>query len=156
MPYGHVIVPLRVPLRLCSLLILRNLLLLIHTSVHLSLFLSFFCFFLCFTNLFVFSPSFFLMLKVFFYFLSPHHCIIMTQYVLQSLLSLVYHAKICRSLWILIFVRVILKIQFTMGFSNHPLLKTHSNKEHDNEKLHPTNPEIIEESFEQIIHSVPA
>ena len=29
-------------------------------------------------------------------------------------------------------------------FSNHPLLKTHSNKEHDNAKLHPPNTDIIE------------
>ena len=29
-------------------------------------------------------------------------------------------------------------------FSNNPPLKMHSNKEHDNEKLHPPNPEIIE------------
>ena len=40
-------------------------------------------------------------------------------------------------------------------FSNHYFLKTHSNKEHDNEKLWPTNPESIEEIFERIIHSVP-
>ena len=28
---------------------------------------------------------------------------------------------------------------------NHPLLKTHSNKEHNNEKHHPPNPEDTEE-----------
>ena len=39
-------------------------------------------------------------------------------------------------------------------FSNHPLLKTPSSKEHDNEKLHPPNPESIEQLVEQIIHSV--
>ena len=39
-------------------------------------------------------------------------------------------------------------------FLNHALLKTHSNKEHDNEKLHPPNPESTEELIEQIIHSV--
>ena len=33
-------------------------------------------------------------------------------------------------------------------FSNHPMLKTNSNKENDNAKLHPPNPESIEESFE--------
>ena len=41
-------------------------------------------------------------------------------------------------------------------FSNHPMLKTHSNKEHDNAKVHPTNPESTKELVEQIIHSVPA
>ena len=30
-------------------------------------------------------------------------------------------------------------------FSNHPLLKTHWSKEHDNAKTHPPNPESIEE-----------
>ena len=40
-------------------------------------------------------------------------------------------------------------------FPNHPLLKTHSNKEHDNAKLHPPNHESIEQLVEQIIHSVP-
>ena len=39
--------------------------------------------------------------------------------------------------------------------SNQPLLKTHSNKEYDNTKLHPPNPESIEELIERIIHSVP-
>ena len=38
-PYGHVLVTSRFSLRLCSFLILRNLLLLIHTSFHLSLFI---------------------------------------------------------------------------------------------------------------------
>ena len=100
-PYGHVLVPSRVTLRLFSLLIFSNLLLFIHTSVHFSLFLSFFCFFLCFPNSFVLSPSFFLTLKIFLSFLSPPHCIIITQYVFQSFLSLVYHAKISRILWML-------------------------------------------------------
>ena len=40
-------------------------------------------------------------------------------------------------------------------FKNHPLLKTHSKKEHDNAKLHPTNPDRLEQLVEQIIHSVP-
>ena len=39
-------------------------------------------------------------------------------------------------------------------FSNYPLLNTHSNKEHDDAKLQPTNPESIEELVERIIHSV--
>ena len=55
------------------------------------------------------------------------------------------------------FFRVISKSQFTIGFfHNHPMLKNHSNKEHDNAKLHLTNPESTEELVEQIIHSVPA
>ena len=156
-PYGHVHAPLRIPLRLWSLLIFSNLLLLIHTSVHFSLFLLFFCYLLCFSNSFVFSSSFFLKLMTLLSFLNPPHCIIMTQYVFQSLLSLVYHEKIIRSLSMLIFFRVRPKGQFTIDFfSKHPLLKTHSNKEHDNEKLQPQNPEIIEELFEWIIHSVPS
>ena len=108
-PYGHILVPLRVTLRLCRLLIFRNFLLFIHTSVHFRLFLSFFCFFLQFPNSLVFSPSLFLTLNTFFSFLSPPHCIIMTKYVFQSLLSLVYHAERKRILWMLIFFRVILK-----------------------------------------------
>ena len=40
-------------------------------------------------------------------------------------------------------------------FSYYPLLKTHSNQEHDNENLHPPNPDIIEQLVEQIIHYVP-
>ena len=115
-PKGHVLVPSHVKLRLWILLIFRNLLLLIHTSLHISLFLSFFWFFLCFPKLFVYSPSFFLTLKIFFYFLSSPHYIVMTQYVFQSLIILVYHTKISRSLWMLIFVRVRLKSQFTIGF----------------------------------------
>ena len=95
-PYGHVHVNLRVTLRLCSLLIFRNLFLPIQTSVHLSLFLSFLFFFLCFPNPFVFYPSFFLTLKIFLSFLSPPYCIIMIQCVFQFLLSLFYHAKISR------------------------------------------------------------
>ena len=38
----------------------------------------------------------------------------------------------------------------------HPLLKTHSNKEHNKEKLHPPNPEGTEELVAWMIHSVPA
>ena len=76
-----------------SLLIFRNLLLLIHISVHFSLFLLFFCLFLCFCNFFLFSSSFFLTLNIFLYFLSPLHCITMTQYTYQYLLSLVYREK---------------------------------------------------------------
>ena len=82
-PYGHILVPLRVPLRLCSLLIFRILLLLIHTSVHFSLFLPLFFFFLCFTNSFIFYSSFSLALNILLSFLSPPRCIIMTQYVFQ-------------------------------------------------------------------------
>ena len=115
-PYGHVFVPSHVTLRIWILMILRNLLIFIHTSVHFSLFLSFFCFFLYFPNSFVFSPSFFLTLQIFLPFLSPPHCIIMTQYVFQSLLSLVYHARTRKSLWMLIVVRVISKFQFMVGF----------------------------------------
>ena len=40
-------------------------------------------------------------------------------------------------------------------FKNHPLLKTHSNKEHDNEKNYPPNPESIKELDEQIFRYVP-
>ena len=40
-------------------------------------------------------------------------------------------------------------------FSYHPLLKTHSNTEHDNENLHPPFPESIEHLFEQIVHIIP-
>ena len=43
---------------------------------------------------------------------------------------------------------------YNRTFLNHPLLKTHSNQEHDNEKLHPTNPERLEQRFERIIYSV--
>ena len=115
-PYGHVLVTSRVPLRLCSLLIFKNLLLIIHTSVHLILFISFFWFFLWSPNSFVFSPSFLLELKIFLSFLITPHCIIMTQYVFQYLLSLVYYSEIIRSLWIILIFRVILKRQFTVGF----------------------------------------
>ena len=90
-PYGHVLVPSRVLLRLLILLIFRNLLLYIHTIIHFSLFLLFFCFFLCFPNSFVLSPSFFLTLNIFLSFLSPPHCIIITQYVFKLFLRLVYH-----------------------------------------------------------------
>ena len=106
-PYGHVLVPLSVTLRLCILLVFSNLFLFIHTSVHLSFFLLLFCFFLCFPNSFVLYPMFLLTLKIFLSFLSPTHWIIMTQYIIQSLLGLVYHAKSSRSLCVLIFVRVI-------------------------------------------------
>ena len=116
MPYGHVLVLFRVPLQLCRLLMFRNFSLLIHTSVYSSLFFLLLCFFLCFPNSFVFYPSFFLTLNIFLSFLSPPHWNIMTQYVFQSLLSFVYHSKISRSLWMLIFVRVISKSQFMMGF----------------------------------------
>ena len=47
-PYVHILVPLRVPLRIFRLLIFRSLLLLINTSVNFSLFISFFCFFCAF------------------------------------------------------------------------------------------------------------
>ena len=97
----------------CSLLIFRNLLLLIHTSAHFSLFLLFFCFFLLFPNSFVFYPSFFLTFNIFLLF---PHCIIIKKCVFQLFLSLVYHAHHIRCLWVLIFVRVILKCQFTIGF----------------------------------------
>ena len=74
------------------------------------------------------------------------HCIIITQRVLQFFLRLINHEHHIISLWIIIFFMVKSKSQFT-----HPLLKTHSNQEHDNENLHPTNPEIIGELF----HSIP-
>ena len=115
-PHGHVLFPLCVTLWLCILLIFRNLLIYIHKSVHFSLFISFFCFFLWFTNSFVFSPGFFLALNILPSFLRPTHCIIMTKYVFQSLLSLVYHAESSRRLWMHIFVRVRPKSQFTIGF----------------------------------------
>ena len=153
-PYGHVLVTSRVTFRLWSLLIFRNLLLFIHTSIHFSLFLLFFYYFLWFPNLFVFSPRLFLTLKIFLSFLSPPHWIIMTQYVFQYLLSLVYHAKTSRSLWMLIFVRVISKSQFTIGFFKSSSLEDPLKKEHDNEKLHPPNLERIEQLFERIIHCV--
>ena len=38
--------------------------------------------------------------------------------------------------------------------SNHPLLRNHSNQEHDYTKLHPLNPELFEQLVELIIHSV--
>ena len=41
-------------------------------------------------------------------------------------------------------------------FSNHTLLKTHSNQEHDNENLISPNTESTEQLVELIIHSVPA
>ena len=114
--YGQVLVPLSVTLHICSLLIYRNFLLFIHTSVHFSLCLSFFYFFFCFPNFFVISPRLFFTLKIFLSFLSPPHCTIMTQYAFQSLLRLVFHAKGIWSLWMLILVRVISNIQFTIGF----------------------------------------
>ena len=40
-------------------------------------------------------------------------------------------------------------------FSYHPLLKTHSNQEHDNENRHSSNTESIEQIVEQIINYVP-
>ena len=115
-PYGHVLVPLCVPLWICSWLIFRNLLLLIHKSVHFIFFLFFFCFLLCFPDLFVLSTSFFLELNIFLYFLSPPHCIIMTQYVFQSFLSLGYHAKNIRILWMLIFSGVDWRASLGIGF----------------------------------------
>ena len=116
LPYGHVLFPLCVSLRLFSLLIFRNLLLLIHTSVYFRLFLWFFWFFLCYHNFFFVSPIFFLTLNISISFLSPPHCIIMTQCVFQYLLSLFYHAKSSRILWMIFFVRVRLKSQFKIGF----------------------------------------
>ena len=124
------------------LLILRNLLLLIYIIVHFILFLSFSCFFLWFTNSVLLSLSFFLLLKIFISFLIPTHFIIMTQYIFQSFLILVYHAKISRSLWVLIFVRVISKGQFTIGFFKL-----------SNAKLHPLNPEHLKQLVDRIIHS---
>ena len=100
----------------CSLLVFRNLLLLIHISVYFRMFLSFFYLFLCFPNSLHFSPRFFLKLKIFLSFVSPPHCIIMTQYVFQSLLRLLYRAKSRRSLWMIIFVRVGSKSQFKIVF----------------------------------------
>ena len=44
------------------------------------------------------------------------HCIIMTQYVFQFFLSLVYHENHIRGLWILIFVRVKSMSQVTIRF----------------------------------------
>ena len=38
--------------------------------------------------------------------------------------------------------------------SYNPLLKTHSNQEHDHANLHPPNTESIEQHFEQIIQSI--
>ena len=115
-PYVHVLVPFRVPLWICILLILRNLLIIIHTSVNFRFFISYFCFLLYFPNLYVLFPSLFLTLNILLSFLSPHRCITMTQYTFQYLISLVYHAEIIRSLWMLIFVRVRSKSQFTIGF----------------------------------------
>ena len=115
-PYGHILVPSRVTLWLCRLFIFRNLFLLIHTIIHFSFFLLLFYFFLCFSNSCFFSPSFSLTLKIFLSLLSSPHLIIMTRYVFQSFLSLVYHAKISRSLWMLIFIRVRSKSQFMIGF----------------------------------------
>ena len=115
-PYGNVLVPLCVTLRIYSLLIFRNLLLLIHTSVHFSLFFLFLWFFLYFPNFFVFPPIFFLTLKFFLSFLNHTNCIIMTKCIFLFLISLVYHAKSSRSMWMLIFVRVISKSQFTIGY----------------------------------------
>ena len=43
---GHVLVPLCVPMRLCSLLVFSNLLIFIHANVHFRLFLLLFCFYL--------------------------------------------------------------------------------------------------------------
>ena len=40
-------------------------------------------------------------------------------------------------------------------FSNHPLLTTYSNQEHDNAIHHIYFPEIIEELVERINHSIP-
>ena len=40
-------------------------------------------------------------------------------------------------------------------FSYHPLLKNHSNQDHDNENLYPSSPDSIEQLVEKIIHSVP-
>ena len=39
-------------------------------------------------------------------------------------------------------------------FSNHPLLKTHSNKENDNENHHPPFTESSEQLVERIIYSI--
>ena len=44
---------------------------------------------------------------------------------------------------------------YNIILSNNPLLKAHSNKEHDNVKLHPPNTESIEQLIERMIHSVP-
>ena len=115
-PYGHILVPLHVTLRLFSLLICRNVLLLIHISVHFNLFLLFFWFFLWFTNFSLLYPSFLFLLNIFLSFLSTPHFSIMMQYVFQSLFSLLYQATISRIPWMLIFVRVGLKRQFKIGF----------------------------------------
>ena len=99
-----------------SLLILRIFLILIHISIHFSLFILFFCFFLCFPNYLLSYPRLSLKLNIFLSLLIPPHCTIRTQYVFQSFLSLLYHSKISRSLWMLIFFRVRSKSQFTIGF----------------------------------------
>ena len=84
------------------------------------------------------------------------HCIIMTECVLQFFLSLVYDLHHIRKLWMLIFVRLKLTSQVTIGFfSSYPLLKTDSNQEHDNAIHFPTFPESIEQLVEQIFCSIP-
>ena len=88
----------------------------IHANVHFSLFLLLLWFFLCFPNFFFFCPSFFLTLKIFFSFLSCPHCIILAQYLFQSLLILVYHEKNSRSLCVIFSIRVIIKSQFAIVF----------------------------------------
>ena len=106
---GKVLVPSSFPLRLCSLLIFRKLLILIRKRVHFILFILLLCFFLCFTNAFVLYVRYFLTLNILISFLSSLHCIIMTQNTFQSLLRLIQHAKISRSQWMLLLVRVRLK-----------------------------------------------
>ena len=133
-----------------SLLVFRNLYLLIHTSFHFSLFLSLLWFFLWFTYLFVFSPRFFLTLRVFLYFLSPPHCIIMTQYVFQYFLRLAYHKKHYQNSVDAYFCQGdIEETVYYRLFSNHLLLKTHSNQKQDNEKLHPPNPKHPEKNLNE-------
>ena len=41
---------------------------------------------------------------------------------------------------------------YNMIFFNHPLLKTNSNKEHDNAKIHPPNIESIEQLVEKLFN----
>ena len=52
-------------------------------------------------------------------------------------------------MWMLIFVSVISKSQFTNRlFRDNPMLQTHSNQEYDHKKLHPPNNKRLEQLIE--------
>ena len=153
-PYGHVLVPPCVILRICGLLIFRDLFLFIHTSVN-------FSFFFVLLLLLVISSFGRLLSKILIdiedIHLFPessslyHYDAIILPILSWPCLS----REISRSFWALIFVRVRSKSQFTIGFFKSSSVEDSFKQKIYNAKLHPPDHDIIEELVERIIHSVP-